>query len=315
MDLLSKSLLSLKFEQVVIAAWQCGAPWNFHTDNFPYGFCLNIMDNHCYCSINGKPHITLSSGDAILLPRGGKVVLSSASDASPSHSIPELYQEETCRPLDEFKPGMFSEVSFGGNGEKTHILGLTFTMENQASNILWNALPSAIVLRHQADDTAAKIRTALSAVAKQDTNTAPGEFAVRYHLCETLLITQIRSYILNNKQQTGFLAAINDKYLKKVFAAIHKAPAEKWQVAKLAEVAELSRSALTKRFQRVLQVSPIQYLRQFRMQLAANALLESNHTIDAIALQLGYESTRDFRRNFVKIHGVSPQRYRSQNNR
>jgi AraC-like DNA-binding protein len=57
-------------------------------------------------------------------------------------------------------------------------------------------------------------------------------------------------------------------------------------------------------------VPPMQYLAQWRMQVAARALLETRATVAAIALDVGYESEAAFARAFKRAVGKPPAAWR-----
>jgi AraC-like DNA-binding protein len=54
----------------------------------------------------------------------------------------------------------------------------------------------------------------------------------------------------------------------------------------------------------------MQYLAQWRMQLAAGRLATSNIKVAAIAEEVGYESEEAFSRAFKRLMGVSPAAWR-----
>ena len=69
---------------------------------------------------------------------------------------------------------------------------------------------------------------------------------------------------------------------------------------------------LAERFARYLGVAPMQYLAQWRMQLAARMLREGNATIATIASETGYASEAAFSRAFKKVVGSPPAAFRQQ---
>ena len=54
----------------------------------------------------------------------------------------------------------------------------------------------------------------------------------------------------------------------------------------------------------------MQYLANWRMQLAANQLLSGTDSIASIASQVGYESEAAFSRAFKKLVGAPPGQWR-----
>src|SRR5262249_61428754 len=88
-------------------------------------------------------------------------------------------------------------------------------------------------------------------------------------------------------------------------------PTHAWTVEELAAQAAASRSTLSDRFSNLVGFPPIQYLTQWRMQLAAKRLADPGVKIAAIAHEIGYESEAAFSRAFKKFVGRSPSQWRS----
>ena len=95
-------------------------------------------------------------------------------------------------------------------------------------------------------------------------------------------------------------------------ALLHRSPAHKWTVPELASGAAVSRSLLDGRFREVLGRSPMRYLTEWRMHLAAELLATSDLTIFAVARRVGYDSEEAFSRAFKREFGLSPARWRDQ---
>lgn len=65
------------------------------------------------------------------------------------------------------------------------------------------------------------------------------------------------------------VAGLQDRVVARALASVHGQIARDWNVDDLGREVGLSRSALADRFERVIGVPPIQYLAQWRMQVAA----------------------------------------------
>ena len=70
-----------------------------------------------------------------------------------------------------------------------------------------------------------------------------------------------------------------------------------------------SRSALIRRFTRKFGLSPSRYLRNLRC-VSAKALMREGLTVAQVAQELGFSDQAHFTREFKKIHGITPGRYR-----
>lgn len=80
----------------------------------------------------------------------------------------------------------------------------------------------------------------------------------------------------------------------------------------LSDICSLSPSYLTKIFKESFQVTPIQYLIRYRIEMACHMLLQNNLRIEDIALQTGFNSANYFSRIFKSVVGVSPKDYRKE---
>jgi transcriptional regulator GlxA family with amidase domain len=109
---------------------------------------------------------------------------------------------------------------------------------------------------------------------------------------------------------SGWLARLADKHVAAALNAMHGNPAHAWTLEELAKLAGLSRSAFAERFAAVLGQPPIQYLSEWRMQLATGLLAGSKDSIARVAAQVGYESEAAFSRAFKKLIGSPPAEWR-----
>lgn len=102
-----------------------------------------------------------------------------------------------------------------------------------------------------------------------------------------------------------------DAQVADVLAALTSRPGESWTLDRMAHLAHLSRSALTDRFRRTVGRSPMQMVREVRMQRARMLLGEPSVPVTRIAFEVGYGSVAAFSRAFAEQHGASPQVWRS----
>jgi AraC-like DNA-binding protein len=130
-------------------------------------------------------------------------------------------------------------------------------------------------------------------------------------MSEMMFVDVLRRYLEGLPPgRTGWLAGMRDPGVGRALALIHERPAEAWTLELLGEKSGLSRSVPHERFVQFLGKPPMQYLGQWRMQLAAGRLRDSVAKILDIALDVGYESEAAFSRAFKRMAGVTPGEWR-----
>ena len=135
--------------------------------------------------------------------------------------------------------------------------------------------------------------------------------AVLERMSEMMFVDLIRLHLsAMPESQTGWLAALRDRHVGRVLSVMHGQPAEAWTLEKLSSHAGMSRSALQDRFVELVGQPPMQYLRCWRMQVAANLLVESHAKLITIAREVGYESEEAFSRTFKRAVGQPPAMWR-----
>lgn len=83
----------------------------------------------------------------------------------------------------------------------------------------------------------------------------------------------------------------------------------------IAERSCWSRWQLQRVFQGALGISVAQYVRELKLSVAAEMLLDSSTRVIDIGLELGFSSEMSFSRSFKQMFGVSPRTYRKQQQR
>ncbi len=105
-------------------------------------------------------------------------------------------------------------------------------------------------------------------------------------------------------------AVRGDEQVAEVVASLVARPGEEWTLDRMAGLVHLSRSALTDRFRRAINRSPMQVLREIRMQEARRRLGDLGQSVTEVAFAVGYGSVAAFSRAFSSFHGVAPHSWR-----
>jgi AraC-like DNA-binding protein len=126
-----------------------------------------------------------------------------------------------------------------------------------------------------------------------------------------MFLQAIRQYIDGlPKESKGWLSGLRDRHVGMALRLMHGRPAERWTIDTLAREVGLSRSAFAERFTELMGVPPMQYLGNWRLQLAAQLLERNGTSIAQAAAEVGYESEAAFNRAFKKQVGIPPGSWR-----
>ncbi|MFQ9706533.1 MAG: AraC family transcriptional regulator [Limosilactobacillus pontis] len=119
------------------------------------------------------------------------------------------------------------------------------------------------------------------------------------------------SLIADSTVVSDYQSAQQNPYVDRAisYLAQHVATASADQ---LAQVVNLDRSYLSTLFKRATDLTPGQYIRNFRITKARHLLESSSLPIEEVAQQCGYDHANSFTRIFKRIYGITPREYRKQ---
>ncbi|WP_294739337.1 AraC family transcriptional regulator [uncultured Pseudomonas sp.] len=148
-------------------------------------------------------------------------------------------------------------------------------------------------------------------LAREYASPLQGAALMTEHLAQMMLVQILRLYQSSmGASTTGWLAALNDPRLAPVLREIHAAPARRWTLSEMADVASQSRSTFALHFKQRVGLAPQEYLTRWRMHLAVQALKASDNSVSTIGQALGYQSDSAFSNAFKRVMACSPREYR-----
>jgi AraC-like DNA-binding protein len=269
-----------------------------------------VVRGSCWISLVGdtgfKP-VRLDAGDIAVIPHGDPHVVSSSPGmrAEPNLDVYRRPQDANALPF---------TLRTGGDGPSdVHLICGFFSCDARPFNPLLDSLPRFIRFGRDASQASQGLLEQFIRFATAEMgNKRAGSQSVLNRLSELLFVEVIRLHmdqLANNN--TGWLAGLRDPLVGRALALLHAQPAYSWTTEELASQAGASRSALADRFAHLVACPPIQYLTQWRMQLAARRLSDRNVSVSAVAYEVGYQSEAAFGRAFKKLVGQSPGQWRS----
>ncbi len=102
-----------------------------------------------------------------------------------------------------------------------------------------------------------------------------------------------------------------DQRIARVLAVLRARFREPIGIPELADIAHLSPSALHLHFKTVTSFTPLQYVKQLRLQEARRMLVTTDKDAAAVAFEIGYESPSQFSREYARMFGAPPVRDRA----
>jgi transcriptional regulator GlxA family with amidase domain len=126
-------------------------------------------------------------------------------------------------------------------------------------------------------------------LAEECRSSHPGKDLIVRRMLEVLLVEALRwAGGDHSTDPAGLLAGLRDPSLARALTAMHADIRADWTVARLAGIAGMSRSAFSAKFGSVVGCAPIEYLIDWRMAVARDALVRGGQSLDRIAEDIGY---------------------------
>ncbi len=129
-------------------------------------------------------------------------------------------------------------------------------------------------------------------------------------LTEVLFLQLLNRYLRENKEISGFFAALRNRRIHKVLALIHQNPEKPWSIEALGEKVGMSRATLSRQFKAAVGVPPMSYLSDWRMMRAHHLLKYSSLSIEHIAGIVGFATARTLNKAFLRYYDYTPSELR-----
>jgi AraC-like DNA-binding protein len=277
-----------------------------------------VTAGECWIALQGEQPLRLQRGDIIILPQGDPHVVSSAPGLRPEPKV-DWYEEmklhrrpfrlaQQCMAAPPAREVAAPELGIDYETDTSLVCGF-IGCDKRPFNPLLATLPRLLHLPATAGSAWGAQFAQLAATVSG--NRRPGSEVLLERMSEMMFVDAVTRHIEGMPEQsTGWLAGLRDRFVGRALALMHENPAAAWSIDELSSQVGLSRSALHERFVELIAQPPMQYLAQWRMQLASRMLRESQASVLSIALKTGYESEAAFGRAFKRLVGMPPAAWR-----
>lgn len=266
-----------------------------------------ITAGSCWGGIVSETPVLLEAGDIIVFPQGDPHVMSSS---------PGMRGPPDSSWLEEARLGRLPVALriAGGGLEHTKAICGFLGCDARPFNPLLATLPRVIHIAGASDDGALQHFVKL-ALAESTAKRAGGD-CILARLSELMFIEVVRRYLATlPPENVGWLAGLRDDSIGRALGMLHARPEQSWTLDELARELGMSRSVLAERFAHFVGIPPMQYLAQWRMQLAAALLSGTSLNLAEIADRVGYGSETAFSRAYKRQVGMAPADWRREKQR
>ncbi|MBI9115247.1 AraC family transcriptional regulator [Sanguibacter suaedae] len=281
-------------------------PWSIAVDDGAPLTVVAVLHGKSWVVCDGAEPQELAAGDILLVRGDDPYLLSSELGLVPSVRVG---RDQQCSGADgrDLSAELASGVRTWGNdpaGDDVLLVG-TFRSAGEVGKILLAALPPSLVVRSAQNPM-------VDVLAQEVVRDGIAQASVLDRLLDLVLIGAVRAWAQTTRDpRSVWLNASRDPIVREVITLIHEDPGRAWTVELLATSVSTSRASLARRFAEEVGTSPIAYLTQWRLTLAADLLTDPHLTLTTISQRVGYSTPFSFSAAFKKYYGVSPRAYRA----
>ncbi|HEU0027501.1 MAG TPA: AraC family transcriptional regulator [Ktedonobacterales bacterium] len=317
LDLVADVLAAVRLSGAIFLRAEYTAPWAYESapcDDLVELLQLRrqrlilfhiISEGQCWLRLRSGEQLQVSAGEVVILPYGHVHTMSSMSSAQPWRPVPIT----SVMPSPPWGP--FSMINSGSGGARTSVVCGYLQCDDPIFEPVMGTLPPLFSVRPPAGPAAAWVAASIQYALDASTAPHPTRQSVAVRLPELVFSEMLRLYVESKPQlETGWLAALRDPVVGPALLELHAEPSRKWTVEELARRVASSRSTLNERFSRLLGRAPMQYLSEWRLQVAAGLLRSTTLSAALVAYRVGYESEAAFNRAFKRALGSPPAQWR-----
>lgn len=293
--LLDQYLRTISFRSEVYYRGQICEDWYLDTSGTGHINVHVVCHGDCWFKLPGLSEpIQLHAGDVVILPHDAAHLLVSSPD------LPTRYGK-----ISKPHQGPHNRAAPG-----TALFCGYLTVDKNAYRHVFAMLPDYVVIRSRESAGVASFRVLIELLFAETQADQLGASAILDRLADALMFYVIRHSVMQGAQSAGLVVALADKQIRPALTAMCDQPQQAWTVDALAERVFMSRSSFSERFGALVGKAPMEFLTDWRMQLARSWLEQDRLSVAEVAARCGYQSEAAFSKAFKRVTGVGPGEFR-----
>ncbi|MCE7004240.1 AraC family transcriptional regulator [Kibdelosporangium philippinense] len=282
-------------------------PWGIHVKDEATLALVTMMRGGGWVMLGDAAPMRMNVGD-VVIARGPAPYVLADDPATPPQVV--ILPGDHCvtlwgEPLAE-KLGLGIRTWGDSVDSGTMMLIGTYQISGEVSRRLLDALPPMMIVPAGTWDS-----PIIPVLADEIVKDEPGQSVVLDRLLDLVLITVLRAWFARAEAETpAWYRAHGDPVVGAALRMIYNDPAQPWTVASLADATGVSRATFARRFTELVGESPMAFLTDWRLVLAADLLQEPDATVGSVARKVGYGSSFALSAAFKRVRGVSPRQHR-----
>ena len=295
-DVLGDILETLRFRGSVFFRSDLAAPWGMSLSATGIPRFHIVLSGECFVGSDAHDAVKAEGADIIMLPNGTSHWI---ADKPGRKLVSSARAGEAC----ELGSPLFQK----GRITNRLICGLV-NFNQGASHPILDALPD--MMHFSMLESAGPIWSVVKLIDAEMQGSRNRNSRIADRLTEVLFLQLLNHYVRENKEASGFLAALRDRRVYRALALIHKEPEFNWTLASLGERVGMSRATLVRRFQDIVGTAPMAYIADWRIMKAHSLIKYSTTSLEHVAEATGFTSARTLSRAFQRQYGCTPSKLR-----
>jgi AraC family transcriptional activator of mtrCDE len=257
-----------------------------------------VLEGTLHLTMSGAVPLICGPGSVIMVPPGNSQWIAADNNPHVDESA-DNYCSTSCDGLS------FYEAAKGEAGELRLVCGVVRANVSGSFGLLDHVTKPIV----QSPPTGIHDPT-FAAMVDEVISPGFGTRAVLGALMKICLVKTLRSQVKTSGIQSMELAFLRAPRLHKAIAAVLAKPAAAFNVAALASIVGMSRSAFADDFLAAFAMTPMEFVKKTRMHQAAKLLRSTGTPVKVIADNVGFSSRSHFSAAFRDTYGTDPRSFR-----